>query len=215
MDHKLIFFKHKRGLRQGNPLSPMLFILVADTLSRFLKNAETQMHTPTFIHTKAIQFADDTVIIAEAHPTTLKVIARILRVYEELTGLKINRNKSSFVPMAIPVQLTGVVSEILDSTDSRLPIKYLGLPLTIRKPRKILFQPMLEALQRRIEGWTASLLTFGGRVTLVKAVLSAILLHFMQAMRMPKGVIRHIDRMQRKFLWKGMEICKGINCLVN
>lgn len=87
------------------------------------------MHTPTFIHTKAIQFADDTVIIAEAHPTTLKVIARILRVYEELTGLKININKSYFVPMAILVQLTGVVSEILDSTDSRLPIKYLGLPI--------------------------------------------------------------------------------------
>lgn len=123
--------------------------------------------------------------------------------------------KTTFVPMAIPTQLTRVVSKILDSTESHLPIKYLGLLLTIRKPRQILFQPMLEELRRRIEGWASGLLTFGGRVTLVKAILSAIPLYYMQALRMSKGIIRHIDRMRRSFLWKGTVVCKSINCLVN
>lgn len=54
-----------------------------------------------------------------------------------------------------------------------------------------------------------------GRMTLVKAVLSAMPLHYIQAMMIPKCVIHHIDRLRRNFLWKGNESCKGINCLVN
>lgn len=74
---------------------------------------------------------------------------------------------------------------------------------------------MLQVVRNRIEGWNANLLSYGGRITLVKAVLSATPLHFMQALRMPKGVVKHIDKMRKSFLWRGTETCKGINCLVN
>lgn len=66
-----------------------------------------------------------------------------------------------------------------------------------------------------MEGWTSNFLSYGGRITLVTAVLSAMPLHYMQAFRTPVGVIKHIDRMRRGVLWKGNEACKGINCLVN
>lgn len=164
---------------------------------------------------KTIQFADDTVIISEANPITLKIITRILMVYEELTGLKINRAKSVFVPIAIPQELNQVVQNILHSPPDKLPIKYLGLPLSIKKPKIIDFQPMIQAIQRRMEGWKSNFLSYGGRVILVKAVLSAIPLHFMQATTLPKGVIQQIDRLRRNFLWRGNGPCKGINCLVN
>ena len=59
------------------------------------------------------------------------------------------------------------------------------------------------------------MLSYGGRITLVKAVISAMPLHFMQAIKLPIGVIRHIDQMRRNLLWKGNKVCKGINCLVN
>lgn len=74
---------------------------------------------------------------------------------------------------------------------------------------------MLQVVRNRIEGWKANLLSYGGRITLVKSVLSAIPLHFMQALRMPKGVVKHIDRMRRSFLWRGTQECRGINCLAN
>lgn len=45
--------------------------------------------------------------------------------------------------------------------------------------------------------------------------MSAMPLHYMQAFRLPVGVIKHIDRMRKSFLWKGNNTCKGINCLVN
>ena len=61
----------------------------------------------------------------------------------------------------------------------------------------------------------SNFLSYGGRITLIKAVLSAMHLHYMQAFKIPVGVIRHIDKMRRNFMWKGTEIYKGINCLVN
>lgn len=52
-------------------------------------------------------------------------------------------------------------------------------------------------------------------ITLIKAVLSVMPLHYMQAFKVIVGIIRHIDKMRRNFMWKGNDICKGINCLVN
>lgn len=96
------YFRHARGLRQGDPLSPMLFVIVADSLNWLIKNSLSAMHPPIHITPQPIQYADNTVIIAEAHPTTSNVIALILSNYEQTTGLRINRSKSSFVPVAIP-----------------------------------------------------------------------------------------------------------------
>lgn len=209
------YFKHKRGLRQGDPLSPLLFILVTDSLYWFIQNAVPTMHSPMLIAPRPIQYADDTIIVTEAHPLTLRVIARILHIYECLAGLKINRRKSSFVPIAIPPHLLPAIRNIIGCTAVQLPITYLGLPLTCKRLRKVDFQPLINSIRSRMASWSSSILSYGGRVTLLKSVLTALPLHYMQAMKLPKGVINHIDKARRSFLWKGNEACKGINCLVN
>lgn len=124
----------------------MLFIIVEDTLNRFMHNAEQAMPPYVHISPKTIQFADDTVIIVEANPATLKIITHVLKVYEELTGLKINRAKSAFVPISIPPHLTQTIQNILSSPEEKLPITYLGLPLSIKKLRIIDFQPMIQTV---------------------------------------------------------------------
>lgn len=172
----------------------MLFILVANSLSRFLQNVLQLMPQPVRLQPQMIQYADNTLIICEAHLATLKIISHVLQVYTDLSGLRINRGKSTFVPIAIPQNLIQVIQPIIGSPPTQLPIRYLGLPLTVKKPRKIDYQPMLLAMQHRIEGWTSNFLAYGGRITLIKVILSAMPLHYMQAFKIQVGVIRHIDK---------------------
>lgn len=127
----------------------------------------------------------------------------------------INREKRCFVPIALPLGMVQIVERIMSSPSSSLPIRYLGLPLTVKKPRKIEFQPMLSAIQAKLEGWTSNFLLYSRSVTLVKAVLSAMPLYHMQALKVLVVVIKYIDQIRRKFLWKGNDTCKGINCLMN
>ena len=96
-----------------------------------------------------------------------------------------------------------------------LPIRYLGLPLSAKKLRNIDFQQLLQSVQARMESWQSSFLTYGGRMVLIRSVLTALPLHYMQAIKLSKGVINYIDRARRRFLWKGNGTCKGINCLVS
>lgn len=145
------------------------------------------MHRHAFMSPETIQFADDTLIISEAHPIMLKVISHILGIYSELSGLRLNPARSSFVPIAVPSNLIQPIQQILSASLSNLPITYLGLPLTVNTLRKIHYQPMLSAIHNRLQGWTSNSLSHGGRITMVKAVLSAMPLHYMHALKIPAG----------------------------
>lgn len=98
---------------------------------------------------------------------------------------------------------------------SQLPIKYLGLPLSVKKPNKIHYQPMLEAVRAKMEGWTSNFLSYGGRVTLIKRSCRQCLYTTSKPSNYWWGSRSIFDRMRRNYLWKGNATCKGINCLVN
>lgn len=109
----------------------------------------------------------------------------------------------------------GVVENILGCRANDLSIKYLGLPLSDRRPNRVDFLPMIAAVEARVASWKSALLSYGGRLTLIKSVLSSLPLHYMQALKVPKWVFEKIDRIRHSFLWKGQDVCKPINCLVN
>jgi hypothetical protein len=85
------------------------------------------------VQNKTLQFADNTLIIMDAHPTTLTTIMETLHLYASIVSLQINSQKSEFIPIAVPRDLHNTIARLLDCQHSSFPMKYLGLPLSIKK----------------------------------------------------------------------------------
>jgi len=145
-------FHCKRGLRQGDPLSPLLFVLAVDLLQTMIKNAKIEGLLNLPISTDAnsnfpiVQYADDTLLIMEAYPIQITFLKEFLLSFAQSTGLKVNCNKSVIVPLNISEAKLDQLPSLLDCQKRTLPFTYLGLPLT-SKPNIEDFLPLI----RRIE----------------------------------------------------------------
>ncbi|KAJ4790934.1 RNA-directed DNA polymerase (reverse transcriptase)-related family protein [Rhynchospora pubera] len=209
------FFFHRRGFRQGDPLSSLFFNLVVDALQSFLQNASSFTSGPIIIPPRTLQYADDTIILLEAYPRNLAIVKEILSNFAKITGLHINDDKCLFVPVAIPDASLPFFSRILNCAPKDMPVTYLGLPHSIRRLKKIHYKPLIDAFQRKLDGWKSRFLSPAGRVTLVKSVLTALPLHYMQVIQLPTWLVKHLDGIRRRFFWKGKDKCLGGHCLVN
>lgn len=201
----LPYFTHKRGLRQGDPLSPMLFIIAVDVLRRMFQEANSllQAQIMSRIHDSilALQYADDMAVVAHADVSSSATTKLILRIFAKISGLEINFSKSSYTPFNLHSDQMNMIHQIHSCRRQDLPVTYLGMPLTVRKPERHLFIPLLEKLEKKLAGWKGKLISRGGRPQLVNAVLSSIPIYFMGCFKMPIWVINRIDKIRRHFLW--------------
>ena len=102
------FFSSSRGLRQGNPLSPLLFLLVMEVLSRMLRKTVeggfiTGFNLGSDVSISHLLFADDSILFCDANPQHMMYIWLVLTFFEAVTGLRVNMSKSEIVPVgAVP-----------------------------------------------------------------------------------------------------------------
>lgn len=208
----------KRGLRQGDPLSPYLFIIVADILQRLVQRAcnrgEIQHPLDGSLPCPVLQYADDTLLLVRGDVRAVQALKSVLDMFSKATGLEINYRKSTFLPMNIDPADAAHMASILGCNIASFPQTYLGLPLTPQKLRVSDFQPLIHRVDRYLAGWKARLLSTGGRLTLVNAVLSSLPIYYMSSMLLPKTVIEAMDGRRRSFLWTGEGKCHGSKCLI-
>ncbi|CAN6352985.1 unnamed protein product [Urochloa humidicola] len=209
------WFPCKRGVRQGDPLSPYLFLLVADVLQQMIKQDGGIRHPAAAdVPCPVLQYADDTLILLKADCQDLQRLKATLEQFSEFTGLKINYSKSTVTPMHVPDGDTTMLQAVLGCQLGTFPQTYLGLPLSNDKLRLSAFTPLVAKADKYLSGWQASLLNPMGRTVLVNTVLDSQLIHAMSVVLLPQGILDAFDRRRRAFLWSGEETVSGAQCLV-
>lgn len=189
----------KRGVRQGDPLSPLLFVLVADLLQSIMNKVKDSgiLSLPLDLHHTndfpIVQYADDTLLIMQASARQLLTLKGLLQSFGESTGLKVNYSKSLMVPINLSDQKLEHLARTFDCNKGDLPFTYLGLPLGLTKPKIVDFSPPVSKCERRLIS-TSLFLSQDGRLQLTNSVITALLTFSMCTFKLHITALEQIDK---------------------
>ncbi|GAU27873.1 hypothetical protein TSUD_159670 [Trifolium subterraneum] len=156
-----------------------------------------------------LQFADDTLLIGVKSWANVRALRAILVLFETMSGLKVNFNKSLLVGVNIFESWLGEVA--LCCKVGKILFLYLGLPIG-GDPRHLGFwEPVLARLKKRLSGWKNRFLSFGGRPVLLKSVLTSLHVYTLSFFKAPSGIISSIEYIFIKKNWGGCEDFRKIS----
>ncbi|XP_071695601.1 uncharacterized protein [Rutidosis leptorrhynchoides] len=204
------FFRGKRGLRQGDPLSPYLFTLVMEVLTLMIKRNINR--SPGFkFHPKCdklkivnICFADDLFIFSHANSASVQIIRDSLEEFKRCSGLVPSLPKSTafFCNVADPIKSN--ILMLLPFEEDKLPVRYLGVPLVSSRLMYRDCKILVERVKNKVDNWMNKFLSFAGRVQLITSVLTAMQIYWCSVFILPDMIIKDIEKLLRGFLW-----CQG------
>jgi hypothetical protein len=155
------FFDNSRGVRQGDPLSPLLFVVVMEVFSRMMNVAVERELLPGFsvgsrpseaMKVSHLLFADDTLIFCEPKVEQIQNMRCLLLCFEVASGLKINLSKSMIVLIGAVGNLEALSSILGCGVDS-LPLTYLGLPLGATHRDPSIWDAVIVKMEAKLAGW--------------------------------------------------------------
>nr|KAJ0197364.1 hypothetical protein LSAT_V11C700352090 [Lactuca sativa] len=206
-----------RGIRQGDPLSPFLFLIAMEGLHIVMEEACAKgifrgMQVPNSeVCISHLLYADDALFVGEWSDENIKNLARILRFFHVSSGLKVNFDKSKIFGIGVDRQEVTRLVEPLGYKSADFPFTYLGVPIGANMKYKRHWMPVIEKFQSRLNIWKSKTLSFGGRLTLAKAVLGSLPTFYFSLFVAPTGVIKKLESIRRRFLWGGTDEKKRIN----
>lgn len=200
------FFKGGRGLRQGDPLSPFLFALCLEVLSRSLKHMS---RTPVYgFHPKCqnlrithIAYADDLLLFARGDIQSVSLVMNCLNEFGDMAGLRVNHIKSSIYMASMEDWVREHILHITGFSCGQLPFRYLGIPLSSSKLNSSDYGMLLDAVRSKINSWPRHTLSHAGKLELIRSVLQGVECFWLSILPMPKNIIDEIRVLCRKFVW--------------
>ena len=169
-------FRGRRGLKQGDPLSPLLFVISMEYLSRLFKHASTQSGFVFHPHCRKmalthLMFADDLIVFCKAIPSSIQLLMNAFHAFTSCAGLKANLDKSSIIFGGNCSLSQQACLDITGFNEGKLPFRYLGHPITSSRLSKGECNTLVAKITAKILVWTSRHLSYAGRLVLVNTVL--------------------------------------------
>jgi hypothetical protein len=198
------YFKALKGLRQGDPLSLMLFNIVANMLIIMIEHAKNdgliEGVIPHLVDGGYLSFnMSMTQFFFMKHDLDkAQNLKLIISVFQQLSGLKINFHKSELFSFGEALNEVNAYANLFGCGQGQFPMRYLGILIHYRRLTLIEWKIVEERLQKRLCSWNGKLLSQGGRLVLINLVLSNMVLHIISFLS-PKGVLQKMDSEKKKY----------------
>lgn len=202
------YFKGKRGLRQGDPLSPYLFVIAMNCLSTMLNHGAEEgrfNYHEKCARTKLTHlcFAYDVLIFTDGSESSVLGVLQILEDFKSKSGLAVSIQKTAFYSCGLSTQEVNTITFVTGLTHGTLPIRYLGVPLCSKKLSLLNCESLLPQVKAKVNTWSARCLSFVGRLLLVNTVISGITNFWCATFVLPKACIKKINAICGAYLWNG------------
>ena len=202
------YFEGARGIRQGDPISPYLFVLVMDTLSQILhqqiSNGSFKYHWKCDkLNISHLCFADDLLILFNGDVESANLVRQSLDLFFLFTGLQANNGKSCLFFSNVEDLMVDQILTILTFEKGQLPIRYLGIPLITTKLKKQDCESLVNNICSRVNSWKSRFLSYAGRAQLIVSVLTGVQNYWSGMFILPKSVLKDVNRILSRFLWIG------------
>ena len=205
-------FQPSRGIRQGDPLSPYLYVLCMERLTHLIerevqlggwKPVRASRNGPQI---STLAFVDDLILFGEASVDQAEIMMKCLATFCGASGSKVSVDKSKKIFSAnTHIDIQDAVSRSMGMEVTMDLGKYLGVPTINGRTSKREYQFLVDKINDKLSGWKTKTLSLAGRATLVQSSLNSIPYYTMQSTKLPRSTCDEIDRKNKSFLWGELE----------
>lgn len=210
--------KPSRGLRQGDPLSPYLFVLCTEILVQMIKKAEEKQllsglkvarGAPAVSH---LLYADDSLFYCRRTYEEIHQLTQILQKYSLVSGQRVNYQKSSiYFGKHMSEERKETIKTKLGIQETGGEGVYLGLPESFGGSRVSILNYLKERISQKVQGWQMRFLSPGGKEVMLKSIAMALPTYTMSCFLLPKTLCRKIVATMADYWWRNKRESRGMH----